>query len=350
MGFIPSLLGLNGGGAGWQASGAGNQGTTAIQNPVTAEQVQSALAQQQNYLNQSAAQNGLGNQSQVYNQMQSLVPQLQALANGQGPNPAQAQLAQATAQNVANTAALQGGQRGGNANVGLLARQIGQQGANTQQQAAGQAATLGAQQQIAGIGALQNQQAALGNLAGTQAAQQQAALQQYAGNALSGIGEQNQANVSQQSNINNANANIQAGNQKAQSGLFSNVLGALGTAVAGPVGGLLGGVAGGKAAEGGLVGYADGGEVSEFSKYLAMDDTPAMSSGGNVNRDMRTGGKVPGKPKVGGAKDSYANDTVPAKLSPGEIVLPRSVTKSDDPAGNAAKFVAAVLANQRMRR
>jgi len=66
--------------------------------------------------------------------------------------------------------------------------------------------------------------------------------------------------------------------------------------------------------------------------------------------DMRSGGHVPGKPKVGGSKDSYKNDTVPAMLSPGEIVLPRSVTHSDDPVKNAAKFVEAILAKSRSRK
>ena len=42
------------------------------------------------------------------------------------------------------------------------------------------------------------------------------------------------------------------------------------------------------------------------------------------------GGKVNGKPKVGG--DSTANDTVPAMLSPGEIVIPRSATQSPEEA------------------
>jgi TP901 family phage tail tape measure protein len=38
------------------------------------------------------------------------------------------------------------------------------------------------------------------------------------------------------------------------------------------------------------------------------------------------GGNVPGQPKVFG--DSYKNDSVPALLSPGEYVLPRSITKN----------------------
>lgn len=46
------------------------------------------------------------------------------------------------------------------------------------------------------------------------------------------------------------------------------------------------------------------------------------------------GGKVPGKAEVHG--DSYANDKVPAMLSPGEIVVPRS--KSQDP-DKAKEFI-----------
>ena len=45
---------------------------------------------------------------------------------------------------------------------------------------------------------------------------------------------------------------------------------------------------------------------------------------------MAKGGKVPGKPEVDG--DSYANDKVPAMLSPGEIVVPRSKAKDPDKA------------------
>lgn len=47
---------------------------------------------------------------------------------------------------------------------------------------------------------------------------------------------------------------------------------------------------------------------------------------GGMIHDFRNGGKVPGVPKVMG--DSPKNDIVPAKLSPGEIVLPRSVVQN----------------------
>lgn len=52
--------------------------------------------------------------------------------------------------------------------------------------------------------------------------------------------------------------------------------------------------------------------------------------GGAAAGGMSQGGKVPGKADKGG--DSYDNDTVPAMLSPGEIVVPRSQTQSAEKA------------------
>jgi len=54
-----------------------------------------------------------------------------------------------------------------------------------------------------------------------------------------------------------------------------------------------------------------------------------------------SGGPVPGYAD-GGALDSRKNDTVPAMLSPGEIVLPRSITMAPDAAERARAFVEAV--------
>lgn len=56
--------------------------------------------------------------------------------------------------------------------------------------------------------------------------------------------------------------------------------------------------------------------------------------------DFRTGGHVPGQPKVKG--DHEVNDVVPAMLSPGEIVLPRSVALAPDAAERAKQFVMAI--------
>lgn len=52
------------------------------------------------------------------------------------------------------------------------------------------------------------------------------------------------------------------------------------------------------------------------------------------------GGMVPGYAEGG---DSPANDTVPAMLSPGEIVLPRSVVQSEDAPSKAKSFVEALM-------
>lgn len=62
--------------------------------------------------------------------------------------------------------------------------------------------------------------------------------------------------------------------------------------------------------------------------------------GGAVLSLLSNGGPVPGKAKVFG--DDSANDTVPAMLSPGEIVLPRSVTHAENPEAASAAFVRAV--------
>ena len=199
------MLGLNGG-----INGTGQNltaGTNSAQLNTAYGGAQNSLQSQQALLNAIQGQNGLGNQSQIYNQLQGVV-------NGTGPNPAQAQLAQATGTNVANQAALMAGQRGAGANVGLMARQAAQQGANTQQQAAGQAATLQAQQSLGALGQA-------GNLANTQAA-----------NQIAATGANTQAQQNEQSMLQNANSSMNqqqaglAGQQmQGQQGIIGGLLG-----------------------------------------------------------------------------------------------------------------------------
>jgi hypothetical protein len=57
---------------------------------------------------------------------------------------------------------------------------------------------------------------------------------------------------------------------------------------------------------------------------------------------MSRGGHVPGQAKVKG--DSYANDNVPAMLSPGEVVIPRRIMQGPNAASKSAQFVAAIMA------
>jgi len=84
-----------------------------------------------------------------------------------------------------------------------------------------------------------------------------------------------------------------------------------------------------------------GGLVSGLGSAAAM--IPGMFPGGggtSATPDMTPisiahGGMIPGK-------DSESYDTVHAMLSPGEIVVPRSITQKGDAPDRAAKFVAEI--------
>lgn len=385
MAAIPQMLGLSGSGPGVAGPQAAN-----IINPVTDEQTkkayqdqQLALAQQQALVGQLQGQNALANQSSVFNQ-------LQGVASGQGPNPAQAMLSNATGNNVAQQAALMAGQRGGSQNAGMLARNIGQQGAGIQQNAAGQAAALQAQQSLGALGQM-------GGMANTQAAQlmsgvgaNTAANQAQQNALLNTIQGVNQANVGSQNSINNYNAQMSQARAGQQGQLLGALAGAAGTALGGPIGGMIGAGLGNMfsssaskpqvisgpatpsappttmvAAEGGMV---PSGPKSRFGQHLAAmakgGPVPALVSPGEKYLDpkdvqkvaqtgenpMKVGETIPGKPKVGGAKNSYANDTVPKTLEEGGIVLPRSVTQAKDAPKKAAEFVAAILKQQALKK
>lgn len=415
------------GGGGNQASAGANYkaGQADLLNPYAGQQdAQSQYAQAQNeaqqgitnqagFLNAVQAQNGLGNQSSVYNQ-------LQGVANGTGPNPAQAQLAQATGANTANQAALMAGQRGTSANAGLLARQAAMQGGANQQNAAGQAATLQANQSL---NALNN----MGSLATNQANQQANATSAYTnaaqaeqGQQLTGINNQNSAANTAMGSQNTANAGVAGTVAKGQGDLLGGVLqgasmafanggsvqnydlgggvtnlnmsqgattgqgpqSSLGKAVAGGgagmsdpnsqltqggkalgkgIGNALSGMFGSSDAPPTMAGGADASDLSGMGTMMAAEGGPvsAMVSPGErylspkavsevqKGKDpMKAGEKIPGKPKVSGDKNSYANDIVPKTLEEGGIVLPRSVTQSKHPHWAAHAFVSAIMAKQ----
>ncbi|CAN5950597.1 unnamed protein product [Sphagnum jensenii] len=300
VGSIGNLLGGTANGAGFTAQGLNPQQLNTAYN-----QTNNALSQQQSLANalQSQGQQGMGTQSQ-------LTTALQQQAAGQGPNPALAQLNQATGQNVANQASLMAGQRGASSNVGLMARQAAQQGAATQQQAVGQGATLQAQQQLAAQQQLQN-------LAATQIGQQSGA-----------VGNLNQYSLQNQGQLLGLQGNMNSTNQ-AMSAVNANN-------TASAVGGLVNGIGGLGASLPGMLG---GGATAATGTPMAGE---ALSGATMFAFD---GGKVPGKPKVN--ENSPENDTVPAKLSPGEIVIPLNVLKSEDPVKAAAAFVAKELKKQK---
>lgn len=89
-------------------------------------------------------------------------------------------------------------------------------------------------------------------------------------------------------------------------------------------------------------GGGSGGGMGSMLSMLAL-----LSKGGSVNGEMLAaqGKRVPGKADVKG--DSLKNDKVKALLSPGEIVIPRSIANAKDAPKQAAKFVAAVIARGR---
>lgn len=478
----------NSGAAGMNFNAAGapiDKSTTDQQVADQYGNVQQGLSQQQQFLQAIQAQNGLGNQSSVFNQ-------LQGVANGTGPNPAAAQLAQATAANTANQSALMAGQRGASQNVGLIARQSAMQGGANQQQAAGQAATLQANQSLNALNSM-------GQLATNQANQQSNATNAYTNAAQGAYGQtsgninaQNNAAVGSTSNVNSSNAGIAAINATGGQGVLGGVMGAVGSAFqlakggsvpaakyatggttelapVAPVNGprssygqmlagqpgntynmqqnpasglgsigtkaiikgvksgynslfgdapadpskdtttdiskgtdpdnaervaygansspvdaaaaqgqldfnqsmqtqppitedIMGGGAGDAAAEGAVGADATDAALTEGAEMLVAKGgrVPVMLSPGERQlspkqaekvvkqgaNPMAEGKKVPGKPKVGGAKNDYANDTYKTSAEPGSIIIPRSVTMSKDAEKKAQAFVAAHFKQQ----
>lgn len=284
---------LNGGFDAATGQNSYRAGSAQIDSPVSADQANSAnqqataaIAQQQAFLQALQGQNGIGNQSSVFNQ-------LQGVANGTGPNPAQAALNQATSANVANQAALMAGQRGANANAGMIARQAAMQGGNIQQQAAAQGATMQAQQQLNAMGQL-------GGVAGQQVAQQQNALTGYnqfaqgnQQNLLNSVNNANNARVNMASNMNSVNAGVTGANAKGKSDF---------------IGGLLqgGGAAMGMAQGGEVPHYAMGTDyVSPFG--LSSPQAPAAPFGG-LGADLSSLQSNPSDPVMSFMKGDHSAD------------------------------------------
>jgi hypothetical protein len=259
---------------------------------------------------------------------------------------------QSAGQNAQNEylAALQGqGQAAQNALAAMSAS--GNLGQNLYQTQANQANTVAqAQNALQQFNAANTQQASAAN----QAAQM--AANQYNTSTAQNLANQNVAAGQARQEWNQAQAPIQAANlaleksgqevgvgeaqsgqQMAQgqqsAGLFGGLLGA---------GATLGGQAMNSNATNNLasaIGTAailawDGKEMAEGGEtFPPKSQIPATNfCGGGMS--MVEGGKVPGTPRVWG--DSPKNDIVPARLSPGEVVLPRTVTHNP---GNLRNFL-----------
>ncbi len=213
MSFLGEMLGA-GTQSDFQAQGPGNG------SPITQAQINQAgtgvgnsMQSQQGLLAALQAQNGLGNQSNVFNQ-------LQTIASGGGPNPAQQQFQNNANQVAAQTAGMMGSQKG--VSPALQARMIAQQGAGAQQQVAGQGAEALANQQMQALGAM-------GNMANTMAGNQ---VGQTNANTQANLSNQEQLLGSYGNSLNSANqSNTQLAvqNNKAQQGMFGGLLGGAGS-------------------------------------------------------------------------------------------------------------------------
>lgn len=281
----------------------------------------------------------------LISQLNSLTPQQQELtkmlmsqSQGQGPNPAQIMLNQATNKNNQQGAGMIASQKG--ISPSLAARLIAQNTAGANQQAAGQGALMGAQQQLSAENLLS------GNLLGQQGTLEQAQAAQNNAINQGSLGAQGiSASAAAQ---NNANAN------SAYGGALNGFGGGLGSAF-----GKMKGWEGGQVPhydEGGQVQHIDPDKAKQvsdsFKKALGFregGEVPAMVSPGEVyipphkvekarkGNPMKEGEKIPGKPKFPGNRPE--NDTKKKTLKAGGVVLPNSVTQSDNPEEKAKMFM-----------
>lgn len=212
MSFIGSLF-SGSRGAGYQPEQA-----TGIQNAqeLYLKQME-RLQQQENFARALGAQS-----PQAIQQQMMLGKELAGAVRGQGPSVAQSQLDETTRQNIQRQAALMQSQRGASANLGLLQRNVASTGADIQQQAAGQAATLRAQEMLAA-----RQQ--LAGLTGQQLGQISEA-QKMGILGTSGAYQTEQQAIAERNRI---NAQIAAGNQQFQTGLVGGLIGGATTALKG---------------------------------------------------------------------------------------------------------------------
>lgn len=225
------------------------------------------------------------NYNQDRGNQNDLMAMYKAQAAGTGPSMAQGLLQQATDQNINQAMALGAAQQGQGMGYAGALRNIADQSAQARQQGAGQAALLKNQEMLQG----QNQ---LGGLLGTMAGQDL---------GLAGA----QANLNATTDM--YNSGVQTGNRDR----LGNLIGGVGQ---------------------GIASIASGG---------GRPPAPGMAHGGQVAAYVRRDGvHESGYTRRG--TDSPFNDIVPAMLSPGEIVLPRSVAQSPDAGARAAEFVSEV--------
>lgn len=277
----------------------------------------------------------------------SLANQEIAEAGGAGPNPAQAQYAQ----NVNSIAQQEAGAIASTKGISpaLAARMSSQQGSAAAQNAAGEGATLAAQQQIA---AQQNLQ----NLSANQVAQGSTAVQgvnnaqQNEQNILQGANTSaNNATVAMQSNINNTNASVAEGNQKESGSLLNGIFsggGSLANAF-GARGGRVGDMPRGnmrpmprpKMASGGVVGLGTAAPQSYVGQWITSTPSsasvpflggPGGSPGGNQQNPAQAAQQ--GAKSANSLKGMFKSK----QTSSGDAVTDQNISSSANQAANDA--------------
>ncbi len=286
--------------------------------------------------------------------LQAALAQQQA---GQGAQDAHmsALNAQSNAYQQALNAAAQGGQLGGS----LQGQQNTQANTVAQAQNAMQQFNAANQQAASGANAGYQQQA---NATNTQNANDTSRANTGLANQRTQYNAQVPQTVFQDqfqkaagvANQNNQLANTYTGQGQQNAGIWSGLIGAGATLAGGPAAGAAAGKTVGTAPGIGPVstpndpnqyrplGMAHGGEVqfedpvpgpdyapdiySGHDGRLHLGDSYMASQGGMMPMNMKSGGHVPGQAQVPG--DSPQNDTVHARLSPGEFVVPRSVVQN----------------------
>jgi hypothetical protein len=252
----------------------------------------------------AAFYNDLGTSAQrsadIYGQQQGLAGALAARAAGQGPSLAEMQMNQSLAQNQKAAAGALAGVRG--LNPAMAQRLLLNQQAALSGQAANQGAMLRAQEQLAAQQALGAQ---LSSMRGAEGQMYGQAGQLGLGQSKLGV-ETEEARKNRELEIAKANQAAEENRQRTQ--IAANQA---------------------YAADNGMIGDIGSG-VIEAGKAAAK----FFADGGKVNEEHLT------------KLDNTKNDVIPAMLSEGEVVIPRSIMHSKDPVKAAGKFVQALMAKK----
>lgn len=325
---------------------------------LTPEQAQTMLAEGNAFDNISANNAGMGAELSALGSLQNIIDQGGRDATEQADLNDILNTVAATTRGANEATLQQQAQRGALTSGMSLAAQLanntqGAQQANTnalranadaqnrQMQALQSLGTLGGNVQGQQYGADANRANAANAIAQFNA-QQANAMNQFntgAKNTAQAMNLQNAQNISN-TNVGNENANRERNSNLIQQN-FQNQLGKAGAAanVAGNLAqqqqnaanqnqSLWGGIIGtGATAFMPQAGAANAVNTAA-PKPQNQDQWWNAAHGGMAPLDMTHGGDVPGEAKVPG--DSPVNDTVHAKLSPGEVVLPRSVVQNPD--------------------